>query len=229
MAVDLNADYDEGYFDKDEQGWCSHRVTITSDGERVTIRRSGDDNGARPYDETVEGRVGLAWPELGLIQILCRQESPYFDTRTRRLRSASEQVDLRFTPPASYRDAGSLAAVAQIVAEVAAALGLVTGRPPPDPLLPAPSPDPHVGGALVARLELVDERGCNWELLVRDDPAGEFGPQLSVRVQGPGVFVSLFVHEPGRASFLFVGPLERHHLAAAARDRRLAAWCGAAA
>ena len=227
MAIDLNVDYDAGYFDKDEQGWCARRVQVTSDGERVTIRRSGDDNGLRNYDETVEGRVGRSWPELGLVQIVCPQESPYFDANTRRLRPAYEQMSTWFVPPAGLRGPGCLPEIVEIVAAVAEQLGRTPGRPPPDLTLPAPVPNPHCMDALESRVEVTDERGCSWELMVRDFPPGEWTEhQVSVRVQSGGVWSSVFVQEPRKGHFLFMGPLELYHLAAAARDRLLAAWCG---
>jgi hypothetical protein len=62
--------------------------------------------------------------------------------------------------------------------------------------------------------------------MLRDYPEGHWlGPQLDVRIEGDGGHVSLFVQERTRAHFLFIGPLELHHLAAAARDQALARWC----
>ena len=227
MDTDLHADYDEGYFDKDEQGWCARRVQVTTDGTRVTIRRSGDDNGARPYDDTSVGSIGTSWPALGLVQIVGeRGTMAYFDRNTGRLRSPGEQVSHRFAPPQTYRDPGCLEIVMNLLAPVAAALGMRPGSPPAAPTMPPLVPSLTACDSLESHATSPGEHGCTWGFMLRDFPEGHWlGPQLDVRIAGDGGHVSLFVQEPTRASFLFIGPLELHHLAIAARDEALARWC----
>ena len=226
MAIDLRANYDEGCFDKDEQGWCSRCVEVTTAGEQVTIRRHGDDNGLRPYDETTVGMIGAAWPELGLVQIVeARGVLAYFDTRTGRLRSPGEQVLHRFQAPAGLDEAGFFAAAGAIVASVAAALGANPGPPPTPVVLPPAVPGRH-GSGLESVLTTPGEDGCVWVLSRRTYPDNpDLGAHLDVRVERRGVWVSLFLGAERQASLLLIGPLERHHLATAARDQALAAWC----
>lgn len=59
MPPPIDVTYEEpgGYFDKDEQGWCAPRVTITQDGARVRIRRWFDANGIVRSDSTEDGII----------------------------------------------------------------------------------------------------------------------------------------------------------------------------
>lgn len=229
MVMDLQAEYDDGYFDKDEQGWCARRVHVSTEGPRVTIRRSGDDNGIRAYDETFAGTIGTQWPELGLVKIVNERGTLfYFDRRTGRLRSLGEQISHPFMPPADYREPGCLAVGLTLLTPVAAALGMRCGPPPTDVVMPALTPSPTASGCLESQVKLQGEHGCTWEFTLRDIPGDDgLGPQLGVTVHGDGCWISLFVQSPQRASFMFSGLIELHHLAAAARDQALAGWCEA--
>lgn len=228
MAIDVRAEYDEGYFDKDEQGWCARCVEVRSDGERVTIRRHGDDNGIRAYDETTVGKIGQAWPELGLVQIVGeRGPVAYFDAKTGRLRVPAEQMPHWFSgarlPPAPDDFAAALA----MIVPVAEALGMQPGPPPTQIVMPPLTPSPSAGDSLEAHLSIAGERGDRWVFMRREYPEGDpMGPQFEARVEGEGCWVSLFVGDRRRAMFLFMGPLERYHLAIAARDTAIAKWCG---
>jgi len=226
MAIDLRADYDEGYFDKDEQGWCPRCVEVATAGEQVTIRRHGHDNGLRHYDETTVGTIGAAWPELGLVQIIGpRGVLAYFDTHAGRVRSPGEQILHRFHAPAGLDEDGFFAAASAIVASVAAALGVHPGPPPTPVVLPAAVPGCY-GTGLESVLTAPGEDGCAWVLSRRTYPDNpEMGVHLDVRVEARGVWVSLFRGDEQQASLLLIGPLERHHLAVAARDQALAGWC----
>ena len=75
-------------------------------------------------------------------------------------------------------------------------------------------------------LSVPGEHGCRWVFTLRDDPSADPpARQFDVRLQDDRRWVSLFAGDSDRAMFLFYGPLERYHLAIAARDRALAAWC----
>jgi hypothetical protein len=227
VAIDLRAEYDEGYFDKDEQGWCARRVTVTSEGARVTIHRSGDDNGARPYDSIEEGTIGPSWPELGLVRIDGpRGAIAYFDTRTRRLRSPGEQCSHDFVPPADYRGAGCLEAGLRLVVPVALELGMTPGPPPTEIAMPPLRPSSTAMGSHESQRDIAGENGCTWRFTLRDFPADSWlGPlQLAVTVEGQGRWSGVFVQGPERAHFLLIGPLELHARAIAVRDRVLAEW-----
>ena len=55
----LSCSYDDGDFDKDEQGWVASRTAVSSNVETgaVTIRHSGDRNGLDPYDTVIETNI----------------------------------------------------------------------------------------------------------------------------------------------------------------------------
>ncbi|MBL8935060.1 MAG: hypothetical protein JNM69_10935 [Archangium sp.] len=55
--LDVTCQYDDGGFDKDEQGWVTNATAITQQGERVTVRRWGDRNGLDPYEHSVTARL----------------------------------------------------------------------------------------------------------------------------------------------------------------------------
>lgn len=226
MTEPLRAEYDEGYFDKDEQGWCARRVEVSTEGEVVKIRRHGDDNGLRAYDEIEEGKIGRAWPELGLIEVVgVRGQLGYFDTRTQRMRGGGEQILKDFVGPAAIEQAALLRVGREIVAEVAAALGMRPGPPPTQIEMPPAVPGKYAGTGQQSLRSVTGEHGCTWVFQRRDYPGEPMGPHYEVRIEGEGGYVSLFLGDERRASLLFIGPLERHHLAVAARDRALAAWC----
>lgn len=221
--MDLRADYDDGYFDKDEQGWCARRITvITADG-RVTIHRSGDDNGDRPYDDTVVGNIGAHWPELGLVQLRDDRGRTiyYFDTRTGRLRTPGEQVVHHFKPPADYLAPGCLERALAMLVPVAATLGMQPGPPPTQVGMPPKIASATCQGAVESGRKIPGENGYTWSFLLRDYTPPT-APEYQVIVEGPGGWVSLYTGE--RAMFLFHGRLELYHLAAAARDRVIAEW-----
>lgn len=226
MTEPLHADYDDGYFDKDEQGWCARCVEVRTEGERVTIRRHGDDNGVRAYDETEVGTIGRAWPELGLVEVVGeRGRLGYFDTRTKRVRSGGEQILHNFLAPAGVEEAEFFRVGREIVASVAEALGMRPGPPPTQIEMPPAVPGRYAGSGLESALTLPGEHGCRWVFLRRVYPGEPMGPHLDVRVEGDGGWASLFLGDEQRASLLFIGPLECHHLALAARERALAGWC----
>jgi hypothetical protein len=223
--MDLRADYDDGYFDKDEQGWCARRVKVTTAGERITIDRSGDDNGARPYAETITATIGAHWPELGLVKLVDDRGRSlyYFDTRTNRLRHPGEQVHIHFAPPANYRGPGCLAAGLAAIVPVAAALDMHPGPPPTEFEIPPRIPSTCCQGAIESQWQVPGAPGYTWRFLLRDYPADSgTWPECHVIVQGQGAWVSLYACE--RASFLFYGPLELYPAALVARDRAIAEY-----
>ena len=226
----IHVDYDTGYFDKDEQGWCARRVQIRTEGGQVIVRSSGDDNGARPYDTTQVLTLGRSWPELGLVALLDEgRVVAYFAAKKQRLRSYGEQVLRWFKPPAGYRGEGCLERAAELVAPVAEVLGLWPGAPPRAIDMPPRAPSPTSSGAVESKIEVPGEGGAAWRFMLREMAAGwGLGPQLEALVRGEQVLVSLFVEGPERAMFLFSGALERYPEAAAARDRAIAEWLGEA-
>jgi len=224
--TDLHADYDEGYFDKDEQGWCARRVVVTTAGDRVTIHRSGDDNGMRPYESSEVGTLGESFPDLGLIKIEGERGTiAYFDTRTGRIRHPGEQTAQWFKAPPGYREPGCLAVGLALISPVAEALGLDPGPPPTDLEMPPMVASPTAEGAVESLRQIPGANGCTWDLMLRDFPPDhELGQQFQTYVHGNGGYVMLFAAETVRAGFIFSGPLEHYARAIALRDRLLAAW-----
>jgi hypothetical protein len=150
MDTDLHADYDDGCFDKDEQGWCARRVQVTTDGTRVTIRRSGDDNGARPYDRH-QRRHASAPP--GPRSAWSRSSASAAPSPT------STATPVACAPPASRSRTASCRrppiaipaasnVIMHLLAPVAAALGMRPGSPPAAPTMPPLVPSLTAGDAL---------------------------------------------------------------------------------
>lgn len=87
---DIAGSYDAGYFDKDEQGWCSRNVAISQQGRRIVVRRWGDDNGLRAFDERTEGEIVGHRPEQGLVVLGGGMAGWAFNLATRRLESYAD-------------------------------------------------------------------------------------------------------------------------------------------
>lgn len=77
----IHVDYEvAGHFDKDEQGWCSDRVTVSCrDGKLVTIRKYFDANGIVRSDITLEAVVQGQEQHLLLLQYLDTAKTVRFD------------------------------------------------------------------------------------------------------------------------------------------------------
>jgi len=233
MELDLNASYDNGYFDKDEQGWCARKIEIRQAGDRVTIRSWGDDNGARPYDDTGTYRVGEYLRELGLVRVLDEQGRvvSYFDLGRRRVRPAVEQeVEWLTTPPVGYMSREAREALGEMLAPVARALQIAAGPPPPMPLAELTS-SPTAEGALEAN-GAAKEAAAEWRWMHRYFPKKEsnrIGPhQMSLGIEGVGgryrTGVSVFVQAPAYANFVMMGSIELMPRALELRSHAIAEW-----
>lgn len=98
----LHVEYDDGYFDKDEQGWCASNVRIRVSDDVVHVEQWGDANGARPYAYAWEGRIAEVDEANELILITRGNDTVVFDTRSQRLlgngRPMHENVALLVPP-----------------------------------------------------------------------------------------------------------------------------------
>lgn len=86
-APTLSAEYDDGYFDKDEQGWVANRTSVVSRSDgTVKVRQWGDSNGRDAYDRTFETRIAAHLEALKLVKL---ERWPwYFDLAKDRLINA---------------------------------------------------------------------------------------------------------------------------------------------
>ena len=83
----IHVDYEvAGHFDKDEQGWCSDRVTVSCrDGKLVTIRKYFDANGTIRSDITLEAVVQGQQQHLLQLQYIHNEKTVCFDLEQQRL------------------------------------------------------------------------------------------------------------------------------------------------
>ncbi len=83
----INVDYEvSGFFDKDEQGWCADRVTVScQDGKLVTIRKYFDANGIIRSDMTLEAVVQKQEHHLLYLNFLHNAQTICFDLQKQRL------------------------------------------------------------------------------------------------------------------------------------------------
>lgn len=189
--LDVTCHYDDGCFDKDEQGWVTNATAVTQQGDVVTVRRWGDRNGLDPYEHSVTARLGQHFPELGLVKL--EPGKLYIDLVKRRVLDASHGAVL--TPgmaPADYQQ--RLAAALPFVVKLAGLLGA--------PRQEAPMPEVVFSGdewtAPFGSGVLEVKRGYNFQI------SYEHGPCLA----------KIFIRDDLRCEFVGRGPLELHRAAA---------------
>ncbi len=218
-SPDLTASYDDGYFDKDEQGWCARNVELTQLGERVMVRRWGDDNGLRVYDERLEGTVAAVLADRALVVLAGGLVGYVFDLSTRRL-SMRGHTTREFTPPMDYLESAYHARAMQLLLDIDAALGGPVRTAPHPPPWPAPIPSPTCAGAQesATAIALPDGTGLNSMRRTLSSDHG-LGPQLLVELRGGQGATQLFVEGPDRGQVLFAGPIEREPDADAVIER----------
>jgi hypothetical protein len=88
----LHVQYDDGYFDKDEQGWCASNVRIHVADGVVHVDQWGDANGARPYAYAWEGRIAEVDEANEIILITRGNDTLVFDLRSQRLLGSGGHV-----------------------------------------------------------------------------------------------------------------------------------------
>lgn len=92
MSVRIDVEYDDGHFDKDEQGWSSHVHRVRREGELVHVEEHGDRAGLDPFRRCWTARIESI-DELHEIVVLARgDERIVFDLRTQRLLSREQHV-----------------------------------------------------------------------------------------------------------------------------------------
>lgn len=117
----MDATYDAGMFDKDEQGWCSNVHELRVEGDALHVRRHGDRNGRDPFDSTATLSIGAIDLEG---EIVALSSGYLFDLRARRLLSGTtstdEEIRTTLRPTRS-----SLESFTALVLSVHRAIGLV--------------------------------------------------------------------------------------------------------
>ena len=88
----LHIQYDDGYFEKDEQGWCSNNVGIQVADDVVHVDQWGDANGQRPYAYAWEGRIAEVDEANEIILIARGNDTLVFDVRSQRLLGNGAQL-----------------------------------------------------------------------------------------------------------------------------------------
>ncbi|MFO0593693.1 MAG: hypothetical protein U0228_00240 [Myxococcaceae bacterium] len=192
---DLNAEYDEGYFDKDEQGWVADRTSIRCNPQtgEVTVRQWGDRNGLDPYDRTFDTRIVQVYPDLSLVKL--EAQPWYFDLAKQRLVSGSRRVVLRTgQAPAGYRDPPR---IQSLLAHLAELLALLTGtRVEAPPFSGWPARPATMTEWELTRLDVpaVDKV---WATLQMRPPGLRAGEWLSVSLERPLHSAALAVEGTG--------------------------------
>lgn len=89
----MHVQYDDGYFDKDEQGWCSNNVGIRVADGIVHVDQWGDANGQRPYAYAWEGRIAEVDEANEVILITRGNDTVVFDLRSQRILGYGTQME----------------------------------------------------------------------------------------------------------------------------------------
>lgn len=210
----LACSYDDGSFNKDEQGWCAARTDVSSNVETgaVTIRHSGDRNGLDAYDTVTETRIAEIFAALQLVKLA--HPRWYFDLATNRLVDGNQDVVLaRGTNPRG--DWLESARVNEAIDCVFSLLELTGG-----PRLARPTSVSWPARITQNRFDFTEVAlpltgGFSLRLHQRPAAAEGWLPELSVWLTGEFSGASVVVTERGLPHVAVRGGLE-HHAAARA-------------
>lgn len=188
--IDVTCSYDDGGFDKDEQGWVTNATSVSQQGDVVTIRQWGDRNGLDPYERVRQARIARHFPELGLVKL--DRDELYIHLVKRRLRDGAWASEVAAgTAPPDY--AQRAPAGLRMMVKVARLLGAPIPEGLPLPEVPLGAEVAFAGGKLIAR------DGHSFELAWDGEP-----------------FVAkVFVRKDLHCHFVAKGPLELFPAAAA--------------
>jgi hypothetical protein len=92
MSVRIDVEYDAGYFDKDEQGWCAHVHRLRQEGDVVHVEEHGDRAGLDPFRRSWSARIESVDEPNGIVVLARGSERLVFDLRSSRLRGREEHV-----------------------------------------------------------------------------------------------------------------------------------------
>lgn len=188
--IDVTCSYDDGGFDKDEQGWVTNATSVTQQGDVVTIRQWGDRNGLDPYERVRQARIVGHFPELGLVKL--DRDELYVDLVKRRLREGSWASEFASgTAPPDYTQRA--AAAARMMVKVARLLGAPIPEDLQPPEVPLGAELSFAGGKLVVKV----------------------GHSFEVAWEGEPFVAKVFVRKDLHCHYVAKGPLERFPAAAA--------------
>lgn len=208
----LACSYDDGSFDKDEQGWCTAKTEVSSDVATgaVTIRLSGDRNGLEPYDTTISTRIAQVFADQQLVKLA--HPRWYFDLAANRLVDGNRDVVLA-RGAQSRADWLELPRVKEAIAFVFALLEHTGGPTLSRPTFTSWPPRTASSAYEFTRVEFPLTDGFRLELHQRPAVTAEWTPELSVWLVGENAGASVVVTERGHAHLAVRGGLE-HHAAA---------------
>lgn len=212
----LNTEYDEGYFDKDEQGWVTNKtMVIMNSAGVVKVRRWGDANGRDPYDTTTETRALAYFPELKLVKL---ERWPwYFDVEKDRLVDADRFDSLVRRP--TTRECVSTERVQGALLIAFQLLPLLGGPPLPHPHFPGwPARAANAGTYEFTKLEQPLPTECHLTLSWRPAIDAKSTPELGLLLKAPRACVGLTVTEKGELCISAYGPYELRPAAKAAAE-----------
>lgn len=217
--MELSCSYDDGYFDKDEQGWVTNGtgVSTLADGT-IRIRRWGDRNGLDPYEQLTETRVAQVFDELKLVKL--EQWPWYFDLEKQRLVDANKDVMLpRRAAEGDWMTAARITSAMSFVSDLVATLGARVTLPRFEgwPARETSNRFEFTG------MKLPLEGGFTLELRYRPAISPTDKPELCVWLSSAQRGASVVVTERGEYCVSVRGPLELHAAARAAAEQWR--WC----
>lgn len=214
--------YDQGYFDKDEQGWVANWVEVRShtDGT-VTIRKWGDSAGRNPWEQTIHTRVDGVFPDLALVKFAA---APWYYNYTKhRLIDGGEYVILvtqhAFAEGwlASSRVQSAIGFLCTLVARLG---GPHLETPRFESWPERTSTDPYHFDVVT----LCDDGVTRFFAETRPAVSADAHPELAIWLTTGWFAASLRVTDQGRAAVAVRGGLEFHRAVAPVVREFLAGW-----
>lgn len=208
----LSCSYDDGCFDKDEQGWCAAKTEVSSDVQTgaVTIRLSGDRNGRDAYDVVTQTRIAQVFADQHLVKLA--HPRWYFDLAKNRLVDGCRDVVLARGTQARA-DWLEPPRVNEAIDCVFVLLERTGGPTLPRPPFSSWPPRTASSAYEFTCVEVPLTDGFRLELRQRPPAAAGWTPELTVWLTGEDAGASVVVTERGHAHLGVRGGVE-HHAAA---------------
>lgn len=205
----LSCSYDDGSFDKDEQGWVASRTDVSSNVETgaVTIRLSGDRNGLDAYDVVTETRIAQVFAGQHLVKLA--HPRWYFDLAKNRLVDGNRDVVLARATQ-SRADWIEPHRVNEAIDCVFALLERTGGPALSRPTFTSWPPRTARSAYEFTRVEVPLTDGFRLELRQRPPASAGWTPELTVWLTAEYAGASVVVTERGHAHLGVRGGVEHH-------------------